>query len=80
MIDLDALESLAAKATPRPWTYRVSGDAVYLDADRGGATRGIAASIHSELDETNYALIVAAVNALPELLALARLNAAKGSE
>ena len=50
-------------STPGPWEYRVSGDAVYLDGPSASdPVRGIAASIHSEIDEANFALIVALVN------------------
>jgi hypothetical protein len=61
-LDLDALDALLAKATPRPWLR--DGSCVYIHAD----------DMHiAEADRhTDARLIVAAVNALPGLIAHVR--------
>lgn len=68
--EIAALRSLAERATPGEW--RVDGED--LRALVRGADLTIVAvrhRLHAELHEANAALIVAAVNALPRLLALA---------
>lgn len=71
MIDLDELERLAAQATPGPWFvtcnctgktfYTIKNDRVYI-----GETLGVYNG------EANAAYIVAACNAVPELIARVR--------
>lgn len=77
----DELRRLLAGSSERPWTSRISGDAWYVNSGRepgtcsvtcGMKTRKhetIAASYLFEHGEIDAALIVAAVNALPGLLA-----------
>jgi hypothetical protein len=63
-VDLDQLDALAAAATPGPWLVDRDGDVV-ADRDRDS----MLAAYPSAADA---ALIVAAVNALPALVAAAR--------
>jgi hypothetical protein len=72
--DLDALEKLHGKATPVPWTRTASGDKHWLREVRDQEGNGLAwcGSLSDSRARANAALIVAAVNALPALLALAR--------
>jgi hypothetical protein len=62
----DELRRLLDEATPRPWGQSVSG--WYIDAAGGVAI----ADVHGISDQalSNAALIAAAVNALPALLAV----------
>lgn len=84
---LDQLEALLAKATPRPWAFAqvecgptMIGYVTDTDTEEplsgpfiadDGVVEEHVAEIHSG-DYTDTALIVAAVNALPDLLASAR--------
>lgn len=81
-IDIKELERLLAEATPEPWQVEQSlneKDYVRIiggidgDAYDDGSPRGICTHVVDVLDnndeQANAALIVAAVNALPELLA-----------
>jgi hypothetical protein len=57
--DVDALEAARAAATPGPW--RPHGEHLIVDE------RGVSL-IATQVDDADAALIVAAVNALPDLL------------
>lgn len=70
MIDLEGLEKLIAEATDTPWRKGIEDGAIYateIDDDRGWSI-----VVAEKVCEANAALIVAAVNALPELIAMAR--------
>lgn len=69
--EIKALEDLEAKATARPWTAHVGSrpDDSIVFPSRGG-------NVIARTTDANAALIVAAVNALPRLLA--RLREAEG--
>lgn len=82
--DIAALEALHAQATPGPWAVG-SGDNYHVEADAYPAVYPhrfltddmgpVVADVGNRPDdhgEANAALIAAAVNALPALLALAR--------
>lgn len=67
--DLEALSGLLEKATQGPWTVWSSGKHFLRDATTNGW--GILTALHrSEVEaDANAALIVAAINALPNLIA-----------
>ena len=62
--DLDALEALAAKATPGPWWQEPFGLIVSQNENESGKRAFIAAPT----GDANATLIVAAVNTLPALI------------
>lgn len=69
--DLDALAALLDKATPGPWA--TNGGRVECRDDHGWVNDGwIIGDLDGPDAEANSALIVAAVNALPELIARVR--------
>lgn len=73
--DLDALAALLDKATPRPWSYtrRDDHDApASIAADSGQSTVAMCPRYGLPMFARDAALIVAAVNALPALLAYVR--------
>jgi hypothetical protein len=74
MTDIEKLRELLAKATPGPWYY-YEGEIEDGKQIEGADLRGNGASVwridmgdYDALDNANAALIVAVVNALPELL------------
>lgn len=68
-IDLDELERLAKAATPGPWEYRLVGrQANIIMAD----TEPLCATKYSHNKSHDAAYIVAACNAVPELVARIR--------
>ena len=82
----DELEGLLAKATKGPWKQHLVDDTTIMAGDfeigstwpEGGADADLDFNSPTELHEANAALIVAAVNALPELIAtIRRLTAEK---
>ena len=78
MIDIDALEALERAATPGPWTAtnRVRDDGVWMvERDGDDLIADIDGDNH-ECDAANAALIAAARNALPELIAEVRRHRA----
>lgn len=71
MTDHTELRRLLAAVTPRPWMVDVEGDEVVVIVDEGDefSFTQIAADLHQGDDgHTDARLIVAAVNALPDLL------------
>lgn len=70
--DLDVLESLLAKATPGPWARERGSIYVAHEGDDHRAGTLFTGACNKEWNRANSALIVAAVNALPALLAYVR--------
>lgn len=73
--DLDALAALLDKATPRPWSYtrRDDHDApASIAADSGQSAVAMCPRYGLSMFARDAALIVAAVNALPALIARVR--------
>lgn len=66
--DLDALEALLGKATPGPWGQEPFGLIVSQEENESGKH----ALIADPTGDANAALIVAAVNSLPALIARVR--------
>lgn len=77
MIDLDALEALEKKATQGPWQrYRNADkehDGKYVVSGADAYEPQLVLST-SDCEDNDIALFVAARNALPELLRLARIG------
>ena len=72
-IDLDALEKLAAKATPGPWETLVTIDwDKYVHTVRGDDGAFLFDLHKARNGEANAAYIVAACNAVPELIKMYR--------
>jgi hypothetical protein len=63
---LDELEGLLREATAKPWMVNDWNDVIGSDGNKAGTTW------MSDRGDENARLIVAAVNALPALLAVAR--------
>lgn len=71
MIDLDALAALLDKATPGPWRVRETTESQYQP--RVLQAKYVMAALEDyDRSRTDAALIVAAVNALPALIAYVR--------
>lgn len=71
MIDIAALRVLLAEAAPGPWRNGANGSHVF-DSDNEHIAQTWVPSIHDgDACRASAALICAAVNALPELLAIA---------
>lgn len=76
-VDVEALRKLLERATPGPWAYAKSsvdeGRARYIDNAAGKDVvyaDGYGGDCYVDMSVTDAALICAAVNALPELLAV----------
>jgi len=68
---IEELERLRAAATPGPWQL-MNGDPLAVDAHQAVYFAKMTGATPVTRLANNAALIVAAVNALPELLAMAR--------
>lgn len=69
---LETLEKLAESGSPRPWRHSVAGW-VFEGAGDSSAPVAIAHEVNgADVRDENADLIVAAVNALPDLLAVAK--------
>ena len=72
MTDLTKLKELLGKATPGPWAYMDDGFCGYIESAPSGnwtSFGGEPSEGRLEGDDPNVQFVVAAVNALPELIA-----------
>ncbi len=71
MNSLARLRSLLEQAHPRPWTYEISGDGVYIDAVKFGVTFG---HYRGSKGDADASLIVALVNCATDLINVAETS------